>query len=175
MIKCPGCQATLPDGALQCQFCGAQLAAPPVARGYARGQTRQSSAMPGAPSWVMPAYYGIALWWMLSGAWDILQATVWAGKDSGGFLDVLGILFGGITALVGLGLLLRIDVVRGIVNVLCFLQIVFGILGLITSFLLSGPLGMIGILGMIHSIVDIGTAGLMIYLIGETETRAPNF
>ena len=175
MVKCPNCQATLPDGAFQCQFCRTQLALPPgAARGYGR-PSRQSAAMPGSPSWVMPAYYGIALWWMFSGVWDILHATLWAGKDSGGFLDILGIVFGGITALVGLGLLLRIDVVRGIVNVLCFLQILFGILGLITSFLLSGPFGMIGVLGMIHSIVDIGTAALMIYLIGETDTRAPNF
>jgi hypothetical protein len=131
--------------------------------------------MSGAPRWAVPAYNAIVAWWILGGIWNVLQGTVFASKEDANIFGIIIAIFGAITALVGLGLILRIDLVRGIVNILCFLRILGGIRGLIIGFFLSGPLGMLGIGMMIASIIDIGTGGFMIYLIGETETRAPNF
>ncbi len=176
MVKCPHCNATLPDGSFQCQFCLTQFAAaPPAARGHAPVNSRTGSSMPGAPRWVVPAYNVIAAWWIVDGVWTILKGTVLAEKDTGGFFTIVFMIIGGVTALVGLGLLLRIDLVRGIVNVLCFLQILDGAFGLLIAFVLTGMLGIWGVIAMIMSAIRIAQACLMIYLIGETDTRAPNF
>ena len=178
MVKCPHCSATLPDGAFQCQFCGTQFAAAPAGtqRGFTQpAASRFNDAMPGAPKWVAPVYNLIAAWWIIDGVWTILRGTVLAGKDSGGFFTTVFMIIGGVTALVGIGLLLRIDVVRGIVNVLCLLQILDGALGLIMAFFMTSVFGIWGAIGMIMSAIRIAQAGLMIYLIGETDTRAPNF
>ena len=127
--------------------------------------------MPGAPGWVLPAYYAIAAWWMLSAVWNILRATV-LSKGGIDFIDGIGIFFSVISALIGLGLLLRVDSVRDVVNFFCFLRIIFGLFGIVQGFLFSGVLGMLGIMIMIASIIDVLTGALMIYLIGETDTSA---
>lgn len=164
MTKCPGCNATLPDGASRCQFCGRTLAPPSVRLGPRRS-TPPPDAMPGAPRWVKPAYNLIASYWILNGVWGIISDTVLAGKDGP---NLVGAAMGALGALIGLGLLLRIEAVRGVVNFVCALQILFGILDVITAFILGSPLM------MILALVQIATAGLLIFLIGETETRGPN-
>ena len=121
--------------------------------------------MPGAPRWVKPAYNLIASYWILNGVWGIISDTVLAGKDGP---NLVGAAMGALGALIGLGLLLRIEAVRGVVNFVCALQILFGILDVITAFILGSPLM------MILALVQIATAGLLIFLIGETETRGPN-
>ena len=177
MTKCPGCNATLPDGAFHCQFCGAQFGTTPrPARPAGRVQaaaspSRWGEAMPGSPRWVLPVYYAIAVWWMLGGIWNVIQVTVF-GEGGIGFFDWISIVFGGLTALIGFGLIMRWDDVRDVVNVLCFLRIIFGLFGIVQGFLLAGLLGVIGIFIMIGSIIDVLTGFLMIYLLGETETRA---
>ena len=127
--------------------------------------------MPGSPRWVLPVYYAIAVWWMLGGIWNVIQVTVF-GEGGIGFFDWISIVFGGLTALIGFGLIMRWDDVRDVVNVLCFLRIIFGLFGIVQGFLLAGLLGVIGIFIMIGSIIDVLTGFLMIYLLGETETRA---
>ncbi|NLH99565.1 MAG: zinc ribbon domain-containing protein [Chthonomonadales bacterium] len=164
MTKCPGCNATLPDGAQRCQFCGRTLGPPSVRLGP-RPAGRSADTMPGAPAWVKPVYNLIAIYWVLNGAWGILSDTALAGKDGP---NLVGAAFGALGALIGLGLLLRIEAVRGVVNFVCALQILFGLLDVLSAFLLGW------VLGLILAIVQIATAGLMIFLIGETETRAPN-
>jgi hypothetical protein len=165
MVKCPGCGATLPDGAQQCQFCGRTLAPPSVRLGRTQ-KAAKSASMPGTPGWVMPVYNLIAAYWVLNGTWGVITDTVLAGKNGP---DLFGAAISALGALIGLGLLLRIEAVRGLVNIVCALQILFGILDVFTAFVLGVPLM------MILAIVQIVTAGVMIFLIGETDTRAPNF
>lgn len=171
MKKCPGCNATLPDMATGCQFCGASFA-PPVPAG--RGAGRLGGIVDytgGRPSWVLPAYYGIAAWWVLSGLREVVSSTVVAHGEIG----ILTLLIGGATALVGLGLLLRVEAVRGIVNVLCFIQILDGAMSLVIGVFMTGILGVWGAIGMIFSALQIALACLMIFLIGETDTKGPDF
>lgn len=165
MKHCPGCNATLPDAAVRCQFCGQALSAPPPVRVPSARPQGASGVMPGAPAWVGVAYNLIAVYWLISGLWSALAASVLSGS---GEPNILSVVFGSATSLVGLGLLLRIEFVRGIVNFLCGLQILFGLLGVVTSFLGGQPLG------LVLSLVQIATAGFMMFLIGETETRPPN-
>lgn len=170
MVKCPKCQATLPDGAYVCQFCQTSFGTAPRVPGRpAIGAAGKSSiAAPGAPGWVVPFYYLIAAWWVVDGAQLAYQSL------SGGLVATLGLVIGVVSALVGLGLLLRIEAARGIVNVLCFLQILDGLLALV-FLLFSGIGGLWGAVSLIFTFIRIGFAGLMIYLIGETDSRAPNF
>jgi hypothetical protein len=168
MIKCPKCQATLPDGAERCQFCGATFT-PAVSRAVGPDDEPGRSV---PLQWVWPAYYGIAAWWIFNGLYSVVQ-TVWRGQAGSAF-GIVGIGIGALTALVGLGLILRVELARGIVNVLCFLQILDGAFGLLGSFLMSFAFGLLGAIAMIMSILQIALAVLMIFVIGETESRAAN-
>src|SRR5437773_422035 len=96
MTNCPKCNATLPDGSQSCQFCGTQWA--PV-HGDAKRAGR-TSFHGGAPSWIWPAYYGIAGWWILNGAFAILAATAFAPKEGSGAGSIIGLIIGAFTALV---------------------------------------------------------------------------
>ncbi len=164
MMQCPQCQATLPDGAVSCQFCSASWAAPTRP---GRMPLTQPDPATGSPAWVLPLYNLIAVWWIIDGLRNLVWTLV--------FRHELWGLFGLIDVVMGVGLLLRIEVVRCLVNLFCFVQILFGLLGIITGLLMSGFLGFIGVLMILMNALDIAAAGLMIYLIGETETRGPNF
>ena len=181
MQKCPGCNATLPDMAAQCQFCGATIAptGPPSRQPTGRAYTRPGKPPPsqgygrGEYAWAWKAYYAIAVWWILSGGWQFVRPIVLPGEKSGSitFSSIIGL----ITAAVGIGLLLKVDFVRGVVNVISFLQILDGAFGLIIGLFLTGIFGWAGAFGMILSALQIALGAFMIFLIGETETHAPNF
>ncbi len=96
-------------------------------------------------------------------------------RSGAGVIGIISLAIGIFTACVGLGLIFRVEAARGIVNVLCFIQILEGALGLAIGFLLSGFVGIWGIVGMIFSILRVVFAVLMIFAIGETESRAPDF
>lgn len=83
---------------------------------------------------------------------------------------IFAIVVGGIQALLGIGLMAKVELARGIVNVLCWITIALGLYSFIFLFsmVLVDPLA--GILGIILNIIDIVVAGAMIWLIGETET-----
>lgn len=171
MIKCPKCQATLPDGSLKCQFCGEMWAGPPAPRA---GLKTKIAYTGGTPAWVWPAYFGIAGWWVVNGVWVILHTTVLASKEAGGIGAMLSLVVGGVTALIGIGLLLRVEAARGVVNFLCFLQILGGLMTLAGFFFGGAALSLWAVVALLMAFVQIGTAGLMIFLIGETD-RTPNF
>jgi hypothetical protein len=133
----------------------------PAPRGYA-GKLRRN--------WVWTAYYLVAVWWIASGALDVVRFTL----PHGG-VGTLGAIFGAAGALVGLGLLLNVDLARGIVNVIAFLNIVFGLIGIVMLFFIAPLMGIWGIVAVLKAFFDIGLSGFMIFLIGETETRGPNF
>ncbi len=167
MSKCPKCNASLPDAAYSCQFCGSSWGAPPpVRRAGGRGGATTSGG------WERKAYYAISAWWMISGILSILSETVLADADSGG--NILGIASGAFMALVGLGLILNVEFIRSFVNIVCFVNIAFGCLGVLGFFLFAAAPGIWGPILLLAHVLDMALSVLMIYVIGETD-RAPDF
>ena len=162
MLKCSQCNSTLPDFATMCQFCGNTWS--PSNSGPAGTKANITQAM-NSLAWVRPAYYGIAAYWVVSGIIECLTA-----KGS-----TVGIVLGAINILVGLGLILKVEVIRSVVNAICFVNILFGVLALVGAFFSPFVGGLIGVVIVIMNFVNLGTSGLMIFLIGETESRGPNF
>lgn len=173
MISCPKCKASLPDWATSCQFCQADTSKVSRPVEVAKPKYKRELA-----SWIWPAYYIIAILWIVSGVGGILEAL-----NVGPFattiklqdvkiepgVNLLGLIFSGVSAIIGLGLLVKIEIIRGVVNVVCFLQIVNGLLGLWAGIMASAFLGPIGLFITIMNIVDIVTGALMIYILGETD------
>jgi hypothetical protein len=91
-----------------------------------------------------------------------------------GVFSFVSMAFDGFTVLLGIGLALRIELIRGIVNFFCGLRIFFGLLGLAGSVLGSMFAGPLAIIFILMNVVNIATAAFMIYLIGETDKFAPN-
>lgn len=173
MITCPKCKASLPDWAQSCQFCQADTSKLQRPVEVAKPKYKRPMA-----AWIWPAYYVISGYWVISGAEGIVQALnlgpfatsiVIEGVKIEPGISVVGLVFGALSALVGLGLLFKLEFIRGVVNVLCFLQILNGLLGLWAGVLSSALFGPIGLLVTIMSIFDIITGALMVYVIGETD------
>jgi hypothetical protein len=171
MIKCPKCDASLPDGAGMCQFCQAVWA--PQAGNRPAGRPVAGMQFNRPETWTSKAYYAVAAWWVISGVWSVLQATLFATKENPG--SAVGLVFGAITALVGIGLLLRVELVRNIVVFLAALNILLGLFGIAMTFLTPFVGGIWGAVVIVHEFIDIALNGLMIFLIGETDSHAPNF
>lgn len=81
---------------------------------------------------------------------------------------------GTITALFGLGLMLRIEIIRGIVNFVAGLKLAFGLLGLAGSLIGTGLFGAMALIGVLFNLFDIITSGMLLWLIGETD-MGPNW
>ncbi|MFY9235083.1 MAG: hypothetical protein WAO58_11570 [Fimbriimonadaceae bacterium] len=172
MLTCPGCKATLPTWATKCQFCGADVASVPRPRpdpGDPDAQVFRPNR-----TWVMTAYYAISIWYIVDGLRIGASMLSEARSDSEG-MDVFSTAFAVLTILIGIGLLLRVELVRAIVVFFAALGVLFGILGVLSGIMGSMYLGIWGLLGVIFSLISIAANALMIYLIGETETRGPNF
>ena len=172
MIICPKCGAKLPDWQTQCQFCQE-----PVDMSVHGHQRPGADTYMGSPKWVWGAYYGIAVYFMLEGIYDVITgalAAIGHGATEPTFFSYLGIVVGFFLVVFGAGLLARVEVVRGLMNVFCGLIILFGLLGLPGTVIMALALGPFGILALFMDVLRIGTAGFMIYLIGETDRYAPN-
>lgn len=181
MISCPSCQSTLPDWAQKCQFCGADVAR--VARPVQAPKQKQAYGY-AAPRWVWAVYYLIAAYWALGGLYDVFKGAAGLahppksdhlfGMDPS--LDFTIMVIAGIVYLViGLGLVFRVEFIRGIVSFFSWLKIIFGAFSLLGAFPLLALFPLVGIIAVTLAILDIVSAGLMIYLIGETESQGPNF
>lgn len=166
---CPTCNKQVLAGVPNCQFCGSDL------RGMAPTQKRSMWVDPnshdvvhsgGRPKWVVPAYYIVASYFLLSGAFSLINLMMLKEKDM--FTTILMIM-AGIQAVMGLGLLAKIEIIRGIVNFVCGIQLIRSILGLLGSLLAIMALGPFGFLVLLFNILDIVTNAMMIYLIGETD------
>lgn len=135
-------------------------------------------AMATPQPWVWGAYYALCALFVIEGGSDILQTIVSShqkilGVEEGlGVFSYVSIAFGAFTALLGIGLALRLELARGIVNFFCGLRIFFGLLGLLGG--LGGTLvfGAGGLIVVLMSLVSIATAAFMIFLIGETDKAA---
>ncbi len=102
------------------------------------------------------------------------MAAALTSKHPGGLFSSISIVFAVVTILVGIGLIARVELARGIVNVLCFLQILDGAFGLLGGFIFSFAIPLIGALAMGMSLLKIALALAMVFVIGETESRAAN-
>jgi len=164
MRTCPHCGSAVPMASMCCPSCGRPVHAPPPVHAPRLRKAAAAGVAPGAPPWVPVAYNLTAAYWVLNGAWLIVQMLILDPKGP----KYLASAVAALPVLVGIGLLLRVEIVRGIVNVISALQILTGVLGTFGAFLAGEPLA------MIQSLVQIAMAGFMIYLIGETESRAPD-
>lgn len=156
MIKCPGCGNTLPDSFVRCQFCGADTTSVPRPAPVQKSRAKQAE---GAPAWVTPAYYAVCGYYILSGLVSVIT-----GLKSPGVM-----ILGGINICFGIGLAAKIDFIRGIANIICWIQIVLGALGIMGALALSALIGPLAFVLVGLDVIQIGAAGFMIYLIGETD------
>ena len=125
----------------------------------------------GQPKWVWPAYYSICAYFILTGLVGVIMTaiSISRAKDGVGIFDYVSLVVGAITALIGIGLVAKVDFVRGIVNIFCWIQIVSSVLGAASLLLAGLILGPFAILMAFWRLIDAVTAGLMIFLIGETD------
>jgi len=165
MIKCPKCTATLPDGSGYCQFCQSTF----VPVGPVQKQKEKVEIdFSGMPKWVWPAYRGIAIWWIVTGLYGIASTLLGPGKDTP---DVLFMAAEGLSAMIGIGLLAKVEFVRKLVNICCFLTILQGGLGVVRIIISPHITGILALIQLLIEVLNIGCAVLMIYLIGETESQ----
>lgn len=166
MNRCPRCQQVLPDWQDKCQFCGAQVLPAPGTGWGGQAGTQGSKPAP----WVWFAYYAVCGYFVISGLvglWNYYFAQP-GNRDPGSTIS-LGV--GIITALGGLGLALRIEVVRGIANVLGFIKMIMGGLRILDMVMCGWLFGPSALIHIFWGALDIATGGLIIFLIGETDTR----
>jgi hypothetical protein len=169
MIKCPKCSATLPDGSGYCQFCQATFVPlDPVGK----REEKQEINFAAMPNWVWPAYRGIAIWWIVTGLYGVVSSLLTAGSAGP---NVFVIAIEGLSAILGIGLLARIEFVRKLVNFCCFLQILLGAVSVFGIIISPHITGVYGLIMLVIEVANIACAVLMIYLIGETESQAANY
>lgn len=176
MITCPRCQQSLPDWAQSCQFCGSDTKA--VARPAPAEKKRYKNFE--TPQWVWVCYYLIAAWWVLGGIFDVMNAFYLFGKPPKELLgsdgemgpNIVGIIAGSITALFGIGLAFRIEVIRGIVNFAAGAKLLLGLLGIAGTIMGMTVSGALAIPLVFLHVINVITAGGLIFLIGETDSRA---
>lgn len=125
----------------------------------------------GPAPWVVPAYYIICCVFILQGAFDLLSGLGVFGSKAA---SPVSLVVGAATILFAIGMMLKVDLIRGIANILLWLMIAGGLLSLWGAILLVPILGVFGVIMMVMCVVRIALAGFMIFLIGETDS-APNF
>ena len=177
MIQCPNCKNSLPDWVQNCQFCGASTANV-VRQVSSNPQLRTGTVLGGPSKWVWIAYFAIAIWFLVGGTIDGIR-VVMAGVGSKSpeavtFIAVLCI-FPATRIFTGVGLLVRWEFVRKVVNFVCGIGILFDLLGIIGALLTIPITGGFGVLLLCYSIFDLSTDAGMIYLIGETDGFEPRF
>ena len=164
MIHCPTCKATLPDAATRCQFCGAAVAPvgrpiPPASRG----------AQPaGEFAWATKAYYGVAAFWAVAGL-ALAALALRPAPDTLPLASAVAAAPGLLTAVAGIGLLLRLEIARGMVNIVCVAQILlFGWSPATTLFagVVGAPFSLVRVAA---NIVMVAAAIFMVFLIGATD------
>lgn len=171
-MTCPTCNKQVIAGVPTCQFCGSDL------RGMAPAQAKRSVFIDrdsydvvhsgGKPGWIYPAYYTVCGYYILSGLAAVILTVVQAKGDMDMFTYAMIAIYS-VSILIGIGLLAKIELVRGIVNIVSFFKILGdlrGILGALGIMMLSTGMG---ILLLVLNVFDLCASVLMIYLIGETD------
>ena len=187
MITCPKCKNTLPDWTQVCQFCQSDVSklARPV-----QPQDRAIRGSSNTAAWIWPTYYFISTYFILIGIWHIFDIVLLLhainadatkhglpGSSTMSFVIVpiiFDIILGAIPIVLGIGLIFKIEIIRGVTNFLCFLNIAVDLVMLVGNVLSAPIAGMVGgadlvMFGMFLQVTNLCFNGLMIYLIGETD------
>ena len=143
-LTCGGCGQSVPSGMASCQFCGTSLAgashsAQATALAAQRGPGGSTRAYPQVsletPKWVETLYYLFSGLYALSGVVDIV--TAFAIKNGSG--PGMAITIGLIQIILGVGMILRNDAIRSIMNFLLWISV--GVNGVILFLALMAALG----------------------------------
>jgi hypothetical protein len=164
-IQCPGCQRSLPASSVTCHFCGAALANVPRPKDAPKKKT-------GPEPWVMTLYYLVAAYWILEGLVGVGGGIFsMVGADARpSIFSYIGIAFGLFSMVLGLGLILRWDWARGVVNIFCWLRIARCILSIPGMAMVGAFLGTaMMLMSLFFLVFGAAIAGLQIWLISETE------
>ncbi len=170
MNRCPRCQRVVPDWQAQCQFCGAQIS--PIQGKGGASHARARRRLGPAP-WVWFAYYAVCVYFIISGLINIVNYYSLPPPDRTP-LSTIALGIGVVTALGGLGLALHIEIVRGIANVLAFIKMIMGGITIVNMVFCGWVLGPFALIPLFFGALDVATGGLLIFLIGETDTRTPD-
>jgi hypothetical protein len=119
--------------------------------------------------WVNVAYNLIAGYWVLNGIYRVLVGSGVLGSQ-----NFILVLFGVFGALFGVGMLARVEFVRGIVNFVSGINIIVGVTCLGFTVITSPLVGAFALVAIVLQIIDILQSAFLIYLIAETDRRAPN-
>jgi hypothetical protein len=172
MIQCPNphCGQTVPDFMDECQFCGADLIA------VDRPNRKDGETGTGlSHSHIKLIYNMLGLIWIGSAIWDGIQMMVIAPAVAGeslefGVFEQVIVVMLSLKILFAIGFLAKIEIIRGIVNFFCGLQLVFGLIGLVMSIPLLFFGSFLSTIEMLLSaVIDLGTAAGIIWIIGETD------
>lgn len=165
-ITCPGCKQILMGGVQKCQFCGAdvsKIAVPKVS-----APQRAKIAAFETPKWVWVCYYLLAGWWTLSALVSmVLSISRYSNTDLAAmlpfvlFFDVLGLIL-------GVGLFLKIKLIRKAMNWIAGFKILGGIRSLLYGGLYTAVSPQLGMFITISGILNILLGGFTIYLLAET-------
>lgn len=183
MIQCPRCHAMLQDWATECEFCQADTTQ--VERPTPEGPKRHYGHFD-VPQWVRTAYYVFAVWWVVDGALNLLAglagmldlSSVWTSANPlvyqhhSVLTPYLDLLFGVLTVIGGLGLLLESDLIRACVTWIAGLRIFWGLVDLLFFLTAGAFLGLFGVLAVILRLLGIFASAMVIYVIGETDKQA---
>ena len=162
MIICPNCKAQLPDWAKACQFCQAD-----TSQVLRPKQDTPDARTFETPTWTLAAYYAVSGLITIQSVAEIVSTVVGAKHGIGPFETIILVWYG-LSAVIGIGLLLRVSIIRAFVNLVCYLNIGCGLLSLAGA--LFGTLfSAYGLIFVLMAILQIAEYGFMIYLIGETD------
>ncbi|HAY14975.1 MAG TPA: hypothetical protein DCY02_10975 [Armatimonadetes bacterium] len=160
---CPNCEMILKDTTEICPSCGTNVM-------YMARSTKEVmgfSYSGKAPPFAWPLYYVISGYWVLAGIASIALPML-VGIEGGSC-------FGIVQALLGIGLLLRVNRIRRWVNWICFLGLAFGLLSIGFSLLALIVDGKLGFEVFAFGLMTVATNGLMIWVIGLTQDAFDDF
>lgn len=162
---CPGCEMILKDTTEICPSCGTNV----MHLARSTKEVMGFSYSGKAPPFAWPLYYVISGYWILAGVLSIFLPALLGGFARGASC------WGVIQALLGIGLLLKVNKARRMVNLICFVGLALGLL--LVGFSLFALIvdGQFGFAVFASGLMTVVTNGLMIWVIGLTQDAFDDF
>jgi len=119
-------------------------------------------------------YYFFSALWMFDGLRVVIAFLVptldeFAAGNPFASWGIAGMLVGLINMLIGLGLIFKVERIRGAANFLCGMNLLSSLVGFGMSILISGAMGLMGLLGVFFGMFYVVLYGAQIWVIGETD------
>ena len=163
-ITCPQCARSLTPDALKCQFCGNPLQN--IVR--PKGTVQQ---IVGPQTGLINVYYGVAAYWIAEGVVTLIQRGL-SLKDPKTFTGgaYTGLLVGGFSVLLGIGLIMRWDWARDAAKYFAAVRLILGVLAImaiagLTTLFGGGPVALV----LITAILGVIAAGVQLWILPKTE------